>query len=150
MGFSSPLPEHFLQRMSQKDRAMLGKGGLTVAEAAEAAQKRPEREEQRTFARELNRLDLPFYWHRTDKRTGATLGVPDFIVGVGGVTLWIEFKAPGGALSLEQTKFLIRLGRQCLALYVCRSAAEAIKLILKEKRSPGDMPVPELPQGNET
>jgi hypothetical protein len=137
MGLSVSLPEHVLRCLEPKDRRLLGKAGLTAKEATAVAQKRLEREEQRIFARELTRLELPFYWHRTDKRTGATLGVPDFIVGVGGATLWIEFKALGGTLSLEQTKFLIRLGRQRLALHVCRSAAEAIKLILKEKRSPG-------------
>ena len=137
MGLSGPLPEHLLRCMDPKDRVHLGKAGLTAKEATAVAQKRLEREEQRIFARELTRLELPFCWDRTDKRTGATLGVPDFIVGVAGVTLWIEFKALGGTLSLEQTKFLIRLGRQRLALHVCRSAAEAIKLILKEKRSPG-------------
>jgi hypothetical protein len=129
MGLRGPLPEHILQRMSAKDRAMLGPGGLTAPEAITSAQKRWEREEQRIFARELNRLELPFCWHRTDKRSRATLGCPDFIVGCAGKTVWIEFKVEGGTLSDEQTKFSTCLSRQRLQLHICHGAAEAIKLI---------------------
>jgi hypothetical protein len=115
--------------MSPQDRALLGKGGLTAAEAVGKAQQRLEREEQRIFSRELNRLDLPFYWHRTDKPTGATAGVPDFIVGIGGATLWIEFKTAEGIFRDGQIQFARRLGVQGIALHICRSAAEAIELI---------------------
>jgi hypothetical protein len=81
MGLTGPLPEHVLRLMSARDRALLGKGGLTASEAIAMYNKRLEREEQRLFARELERFRLPYYWHRTDKRTGATCGTPDFIVG---------------------------------------------------------------------
>jgi|SRR5262245_34514461 len=82
MGLTGPSPEHVLRLMSARDRALLGKGGLTASEAIAMYNKRLEREEQRLFARELERFRLPYYWHRTDKRTGATCGTPDFIVGV--------------------------------------------------------------------
>ena len=133
MGITGPLPEHILRRMNKKDRAALGKAGQTAEEARMVCRTRMERTEQRLFAQELSRLDFPFVWHRTDRKTAATLGTPDFIVGLNGQTLWIEFKALGGALSYEQTKFLARLGRQRIALHVCCGAAEAIRLLHKEK-----------------
>ena len=132
MGLTGPLPEHVLRLMSARDRALLGKGGLTASEAIAMYNKRLEREEQRLFARELERFRLPYYWHRTDKRTGATVGTPDFIVGVAGETLWIEFKAPGGVLSNAQIEFATRLGVQGLRLHICRSATEAVKLLTED------------------
>lgn len=132
MTITGPLPEHVLRLMSARDRALLGKGGLTASEAIAMYNKRLEREEQRLFARELERFRLPYYWHRTDKRTGATCGTPDFIVGVSGRTLWIEFKAQGGELSNAQIEFATRLGVQGLRLHICRSATEAVKLLTED------------------
>ena len=132
MGFSGSLPDRILKCMSARDRAGLGKAGITSYAAIAKAEQRLERDEQRIFSRELVRRSLPFYWHRTDKRTGATVGTPDFIVGVAGETLWIEFKAPGGVLSNAQIEFATRLGAQGLRLHICRSATEAIKLLTED------------------
>jgi hypothetical protein len=118
--------------MDPRDRAPLGPSGLTAAEAVSEAARKLERSEQRTFAQELTRRDLPFYWHRTDKPTGAVQGVPDFIVGLKGRTLWVEFKTAEGVFSDAQIQFAQRLGAQGIALHICRNAAEAIKLIKKE------------------
>jgi hypothetical protein len=120
--------------MDPRDRAPLGPSGLTDAEAISEAAVKPERQEQRTFARELVRGDLPFYWHRTDKPTGATAGTPDFIVGVGGQTLWIEFKTDIGVFSDAQIQFARRLGAQGITLHICRSAAEAIEVVKRVLR----------------
>jgi hypothetical protein len=119
--------------MDSKDRAPLGAGGLTAAEALSASARKLERSEQRIFARELVRRDLPFSWHRTDKPTGATAGTPDFIVGVGKVTLWIEFKTAAGVFSNAQIQFARRLGAQGIQLHVCRSATEAIALLKRHE-----------------
>ena len=132
MGFSGSLPDRILKCMSARDRAGLGKAGITSHAAIAKAEQRLERDEQRIFSRELVRRSLPFYWHRTDKRTGATVGTPDFIVGVAGETLWIEFKAPGGVLSNAQIEFATRLGAQGLRLHICRSATEAIKRLTED------------------
>jgi hypothetical protein len=129
MGITGPLPEHILRRMNKEDRAALGKVGLTASEAQAKCESRLERQEQRIFANECLRRELPFVWHRTDRKSAATLGTPDFIVGLDGQTLWIEFKAPGGILSLEQTKFRERLAEQQITLHICRGAAQAIALL---------------------
>jgi|SRR6516225_7454843 hypothetical protein len=135
MSLGAVLPENILKCLSPADRAKLGVGGLTAAEAVAKANKRLEREEQRIFAGALTRWELPFYWHRTDKPTGAIAGLPDFIVGLAGKTLWIEFKAKGRLLSPEQSLFRARLGAQGVTLHIVHDAAEAIRLVKIENES---------------
>ena len=89
---------------------------------------RLERVEQREYASWLTLKDMPFVWHSTAKRSTANLGTPDFIVGVAGVTLWVEFKRVGFKLSADQEKFRQRLEKQRIFLYVCHTGFEAIKL----------------------
>lgn len=88
-----------------------------------------EKDEQRSFANWLLLHELPFVWHSTAKRSTATPGTPDFIVGVSGVTLWIEFKRAQAELSEDQEKFRVLLERQKIRLFVCYSAFEAIQLL---------------------
>jgi len=135
MGISGPLPENLLRCMDAKDRAPLGASGLTAAEAVHKAQRREERKEQGLFALELSRRALPYVWRQTCARSTASIGTPDFIFTLRGVTWWVEFKAPGGKLSPEQVEFGQRLSRQGVQLQVCRSATEAIGLIKKRLAS---------------
>ena len=122
--------DQFLLCLDPVYRKSLGKAGRTYAEASADGYRKFEREEQRLFSRELNRLELPFYWHRTDKPTGANAGVPDFIVGVNGVTLWIEFKAEGsGRMGPAQARFQELLARQKIKYHLVFSAKEAIELL---------------------
>lgn len=126
----SQCDDQFLLRLDPAFRKSLGKAGRTYAEATQEGCRKFEREEQRVFSRELNRLELPFYWHRTDKPTGANAGVPDFIIGVNGVTLWVEFKAEGsGRMRPEQAHFQELLARQKIKYHLVFSAAEAIELL---------------------
>ena len=120
-------PDHLLKLMDPRDRPP-GNAGLTAAEAGQAGDERLERDEQRIFARWCQSHQLPFVWHSTAHRTKASVGCPDFIVGLRGVTLWIEFKRPGGKLSADQEDFQIRLAGQKITLHICRSASEAIEL----------------------
>lgn len=130
MGITGPLPEQFLLRLDPEARAALGPAGRTAAEAQARCADKLEREEQRLFAQDLLRRRLPKVWHKTNQASRATPGAPDFIVGVGGVTLWIEFKKPGtGRFSKEQLEFQGLLAEQKIKLHVVFSAAEAIALI---------------------
>jgi VRR-NUC domain len=88
-----------------------------------------EKDEQRSFANWLLLHELPFVWHSTAKRSTATPGTPDFIVGVNRVTLWIEFKREQAELSSDQEKFKALLERQKIRYYVCYTAFEAIQLL---------------------
>lgn len=88
-----------------------------------------ERVQQREFASWLSLEDYPYCWHRTDKKSTGTLGCPDFIVAVCGVTLWIEFKRPGYRLSPDQEKFRYRLVKHGNHMHLVYSSDEAIKLV---------------------
>jgi hypothetical protein len=91
---------------------------------------RLEREEQRQFANwlMLKGLFKATVWHKTNARTGSTLGTPDFIVPVNCSTLFIEFKRAGYGLSKDQEEFKAGLEEQGKRLYVVYSALEAIEL----------------------
>jgi hypothetical protein len=121
--------DQFLLRLDPAARRAGGKALRTFAEANEEGCEKFERDEQRIFHRELNRLELPYHWHSTAHKTKATVGCTDFIVGVGAVTLWIEFKAPGGRLSPDQERFAELLARQKNRYHLVTSAAAAIELV---------------------
>jgi hypothetical protein len=63
---------------------------------------------QALFAKALKFLDIPFVWHRTDKRSTASPGCPDFIVVLpDGISYWIEFKTLSSA-TLDPLQVLFR------------------------------------------
>ena len=113
--------------MDPRDRPK-GNAGLLAEEAVRAGDERLERDEQRVFAQWCQSHQLPFVWHSTAHRTKASVGCPDFIIGLRGTTLWIEFKRQGGKLSADQENFLTRLTGQKITLHICYSASEAIEL----------------------
>ena len=121
------LPDRLLKLMDPRDRPP-GPAGLTAAQATDKNAQHLERDEQRIFAQWCQSHQLPFVWHSTAHRTKASVGCPDFIVGLRGATLWIEFKCPGGKLSADQEDFLNRLTGQKITLHICHSASEAIEL----------------------
>jgi hypothetical protein len=88
-----------------------------------------ERQMQRTVANYCLLHCLPFVWHATNKRSTATRGCPDFIIGLSRGTLWLEMKLPGEKLSTDQEAFQQRLKAQGIRLEICYSDAEAIALI---------------------
>jgi hypothetical protein len=78
----------------------------------------------------LKGLHKACVWHKTNARTGATLGTPDFIVPVHGIVLYIEFKrGPQFGLSKDQEEFKAGLEEQDKRLYICYTALEAIELV---------------------
>lgn len=88
-----------------------------------------EREEQRLFASDCLRKGYAVVWHSTAHRSKASLGCPDFVVGIKGVTLWIEFKRAPNKLSEDQRKFKAVLEAQAIPYYLVYSAEEAIALV---------------------
>jgi hypothetical protein len=89
-----------------------------------------ERDEQRQFVNWCLLHRLPFVWHGTHKRSSANLGVPDFVVGVNGKVLFIEFKRDHGyQLSAEQQAWCELCLAQGLPYRVVYSSGEAIKLV---------------------
>lgn len=66
-----------------------------------------------------------------NKRMGVVKGVPDYLILLPGVTLWIELKkVKGGRVSPEQTAWIEALNTQPGTFaVVCRGFAEAKKVI---------------------
>ena len=126
------LPDHLLRLIDPRDRPP-GSAGLTAAEATDKNTQRLEREEQRLFCQWLNLHEslgeLTYDWSRTDKRTTRRLGAPDFVVYLPkALTLFLEFKAEGAKLTLEQQKQAAILDKLGFVVRVVRSAQEAIEL----------------------
>jgi hypothetical protein len=90
-----------------------------------------EREEQRQFANWCLLHSYACVWHSTRARSRASLGCPDFIVGVNGVTLWIEFKRAPNKLSEDQRKFREIMEGQGITYHLVYSCGEAITLTVK-------------------
>ncbi len=113
--------------LSAKDQEIYG--APIQAASPQSKLRPPERVEQRTFAQWCQLKDYAFVWHSTAARSRATIGCPDFIVALSGVTLWIEFKRAGGRLSAEQEAFRDRLFRNGARYHLVTSALEAIELL---------------------
>lgn len=110
------LPANFLKCISAEDRKKLGKAGWTPEEALAKATVKNERDLQGKIVNLLRLKGIEPLWHRTDKRSHATVGWPDitfstFHRGNG----WDDFCPSAwevkldGELSTEQQQMLIRL-----------------------------------------
>ncbi len=103
------LPDNILRRMDPKDRASLGKAGVTAAEAVEKQLNQTEREVHKDIANYLRQHDVWFSHSRMDRKTTQALGVPDFVFCyvsvenmVALVPTAVEVKVGGRKLTSEQ------------------------------------------------
>ncbi len=144
------IPEAWLKLMSKEDRKAIGQ--MSAEEAFQAFTARSERQLQSQIVNLLRLKGIEVLWHRTDKKSAATIGWPDLTfcvyelapqqVGTPDGTreskilrawqifacAW-EIKMPDGELSKEQEKMYIRLGTRPNGwIYrVIRSVDEALK-----------------------
>lgn len=138
----SQIPPEMLAKMQEAEHRYLEAGGSITRERYQIETPwidrklagrigKLEREEQGTFANWLNANGWRngYVWHGTHKATTCHAGVPDFIVPVSRRTLFIEFKAAGGKLSLPQMNFQLVLEQQGLLLYIVYNAQDAIELV---------------------
>lgn len=146
MGFKkSDLTPEMLRRMDEAEQRYYAQGGLVTRERYQIETPwvdrklagrvgRLEREEQGTFAQWLNQNGWKdcYVFHGLHKATTCKAGVPDFVVPTKSGTLWIEFKAAGGKLSLPQQNFEIGLEQHGQKLFVVYTALEAIELVKKQ------------------
>lgn len=117
------LPDKILRLLSPEDRKKLGKAGLTKPEWESKWQARNERDLQKQIAQLLGLHGIAYCWHRTDRRSHATIGWPDFTFCVEGeydcssegynitptyACAW-EIKFGDGELSIEQKQMAVRL-----------------------------------------
>ena len=89
----------------------------------------PEAVEQANFAVSCKSRGWRAVWHRTDKRSTANRGCPDFIVAAKGTTFWIEFKREGEELRPDQAAFKKELAQNGIVMHVVNSASQAVTLI---------------------
>ncbi len=138
------LPDSFLRCLDPQTRKSLGKAGLTAEEALSKSQAKNERQLQTMIINLLRLKGIEPLWHRTDKKSAATVGWPDITFCVEHVR-WLcapdceesdkfvsacgwEVKFGKGQLSTEQQQMHVRLSTPPNAwrIKVIRSVDEAI------------------------
>jgi hypothetical protein len=106
MGVRLEQISHLWKLMSPADQARYGAVSQTVSPACDAPKRSPkrdadERKQQGDFANWLSLQNskghkIPYVWHAMHKPSKATIGCPDFYVGIIGHSIWIEFKRDSG------------------------------------------------------
>jgi len=125
------LPEHVLKCVSPEDRKRMGKAGLTAEDAKEKGLARAERDLQGEIVQYLNLRGIQVLWHRTDKKSHATVGWPDLTFCKDGVPWGIEVKTDAGRVRPAQYETMRKMtidGWQCA---VVRSFQEFHSLVFK-------------------
>jgi len=118
------LPENFLKLISPEDRASLGPAGMTAAEASAKAERTNERKLQGQIASYLGLHQIPYFWTRTDKRTTALPGTPDFICCIDGKFVAFEVKTHEGKATPEQVLMMQAIDKANGFAIVVRSLDE--------------------------
>jgi hypothetical protein len=95
------LPPHILEKMDAKDRASLGKAGRLQSEIDEKIKERAEKDLHHDISRFLNLLGIVFCHARMDKKSGITVGWPDYAFPYKGLFVAWEAKT-GTKLSHDQ------------------------------------------------
>jgi VRR-NUC domain len=131
--------ERMKELMSDRDRRELfGASGASVPPGPSAAAKRPRN--ILTRLEKLDHIDLInfcaqhdlFRVHsRMDMATTNEKGIPDFVLGIRGRLIAIEFKQPGKKLTEEQEEWRRKcVGPSECEYHVCYSSKEAIDLLI--------------------
>lgn len=130
----SNVTEGLLRCMNTADRRKLGKVGMLPEEAQAAFVARSEKEVQEAICKLLTLRDIAFYRARMDKRTGGTIGWPDFTLALNGQAIALEVKHEKGTTSPEQVACIAKMRRNGWDVYVVRSLDE-VRAILDRKGS---------------
>jgi hypothetical protein len=102
-GFESGvLPERILRLVDPRDRAKLGKAGMTAHEALRKAEVKSERDLHKAIEGLLRVHEIEPIRARMDKLSTINVGAPDFIFSYHGRPIAFEVKLPGGKLTKEQ------------------------------------------------
>lgn len=84
MNLPAILPDAFLRCLDPAERKKLGTGQLSAEEALSKSQAKNERQLQVQIVNLLRLKGIEPLWHRTDKRSAATIGWPDITFSVRG------------------------------------------------------------------
>ena len=105
-------------------------GGKTVRDVpATPALLRTERQLQGQLVNLLRLRGIEPLWHRTDKRSAATVGWPDLTFALNSVPILWEVKLQGAKLSDEQQALRPRLIANGWDYYVLHSVDEALAIL---------------------
>lgn len=126
------LPNHILEKMSPEDRAVLGKAGMTKAEAEARFIAKSERDLQKLIANELLRRGIWFHRAAMHKRTTGTLGTPDFLFVVRGIPCAVEVKFARGKLRDDQVRAIEQMTENGWRCAVVHSFEELRDFLLME------------------
>lgn len=111
---TTPMPSHSVISQQQRDRD-------TVPKA--------EKQEHDELIRYLEHKGWFYHHSRMDKATTSARGIPDFIVGLCGQGVCIEFKLPGRKLTPAQEEWKERATNSRWPYYIFHTAVEAIKML---------------------
>jgi hypothetical protein len=131
--------EEMKRLMSEADRQKLGlsisASGLGHPPSYDSGTKRDyltrkEEQEHTHLINQLNQWELFFRHARMDKPTTEAKGLPDFIIGICGRMVCIEFKLPGKTLTPAQEEWRRRaIEKSHVLYYVFNDAGNAIQML---------------------
>jgi hypothetical protein len=143
---STVLPESFLRCLDPVERKKLSGGQITWQEALSQGQVKNERQLQNQIVNLLRLKGIEPLWHRTDKKSAATIGWPDITFAVclapnndkrymvyDSVPCAWEVKFGKGSLSIAQQQMHVRLSTPPNAwrIRVIKSVDEALEELKK-------------------
>ncbi len=100
------LPENILKRMDPKDRAPLGKGFKTSAEAQATCDAQSEKQVQKQIENWFRLNGIPAFRQRMDRKSNMPIGTPDFLVCLRGGFWAFEVKVGNNIPTQEQNDCL--------------------------------------------
>jgi len=140
----SEVTEEMKRLMSEADRQALGLSQSVTAPghplSHDSQRKRDyvtrkEEQEHTTLINQLNMWELFYVHSRMDKATRNQKGIPDFVIGLLGLMICIEFKLGGRKLTVDQEEWRRKaLENSRVRYYVYDNAGDAIRM-LSETRS---------------
>jgi hypothetical protein len=122
---STSLPEHVRRLIPKAERKKLGTP--TNEDVARESAAKSEKELQRQIYNYLRTREIEPCWHRTDKRSTATIGWPDFTFAHNGIPFAWEVKLETGKLEPEQKALAPKLVANGWHYAIIRSLDEAKK-----------------------
>jgi len=136
----SEVTERIKELMPEADRQALFGAPLSVVSHDYQHESRDyltklEKQDHIDLENQLNQWEL-FYRHaRMDKATTEAKGLPDFIIGICGRMVCIEFKRPGKKLTAAQEEWRRRAHEKSkVAYHVFDNSGDAIRMLSEMRR----------------
>jgi hypothetical protein len=128
--FSGPLPENIRKAMAPEVRKELK--APTNEESALKYSRKTEKTLHDQFIAFCRRNCIDFVHSRMDKKPTIKSGWPDFTCIKNNKVALIEFKSPGGELSVDQFTCILDLARSGTDVLVATSLHEAIDYVFRK------------------